>query len=87
MTKVPTASPHGPTTLMTLLTSQTLENRKRVTRVLFHFLYNYPPPDNSPQNAEKSCHLSDSSSSTDSLDESSTLSVPDCRNTPTIRQS
>ena len=38
---------------------------------------NYPSPDNSPQDVDKSCHLSDSISTTDSLDESSTLSAPD----------
>ena len=42
-----------------------------------HFHGNYPSPDNSPQDVDNSCHLCDSTSTTDSLDESSTLSAPD----------
>ena len=42
-----------------------------------HFHDNYPSPDNPPQDVDNSCHLSDSTSTNDSLDESSTLSVPD----------
>ena len=42
-----------------------------------HFHNTYPSPDNPPQDVDASCHLSDSSSTTDSLDESSTLSAPD----------
>ena len=42
-----------------------------------HFHDNYPSPDNPPQAVDKSCHLSDSTSTTDSLDESSTLNAPD----------
>ena len=34
-----------------------------------HFHDNYPSPDNPPQAVDKSCHLSDSTSTTDSLDE------------------
>ena len=36
-----------------------------------------PAPDNPPQDVDKSCHLSDSTNTTDSLDESSTLSGQD----------
>ena len=42
----------------------------------FTFMTN-SSPDNTPQDVDRSCHLSDSISTTDSLDESSTLSVPD----------
>ena len=42
-----------------------------------HLDDNYPSPDNPPQDVDKSCHLIDSASTTDSLDESSTLSAPD----------
>ena len=41
-------------------------------QVHFHDIY-----DNPPQDVDPSCHLSDSTSTTDSLDESSTLSAPD----------
>ena len=52
-------------------------SKQRLTRVHFHFHGNYPSPDNSPQDVDKSCHLSDSTSITDSLDESGKLSVQD----------
>ena len=38
---------------------------------------NYPSSDNTPQDVDKSCHASDSTSTTDSLDDSSTLIGPD----------
>ena len=48
-------------------------SKQRLTRVHFHG--NYLSPDNPPHDVEESCHLSGSTSTTDSLDESSTLSV------------
>ena len=50
---------------------------QKLAMVHFHFHDNYPSPDNPPQDVDKSCHLSDSTSTTDSLDGSSTLSAPD----------
>ena len=37
----------------------------------------YTSPDNPPHDVDKYCHLSDSTSTTDSVDESTTLSAPD----------
>ena len=45
--------------------------------VHIHFPANYLLPDNPPQDVDKPCHLSDSPSITDSLDESSTLIAQD----------
>ena len=42
----------------------------------FHFHDIYPSSDNPPHDVDKSCHLSDSASTTDSLDESSSLNAP-----------
>ena len=42
-----------------------------------HFHDDYPSSDHPPQDVDISCHLSDSTSTTDSMDELSTLSVPD----------
>ena len=42
-----------------------------------HFHANYLITDNTPQDVDESCHLCDSTSITDSLDESSTLSAQD----------
>ena len=42
-----------------------------------HLHDNYASPDYPPQDVDTSCHLSDSTSTTDSLDESSTLSAPE----------
>ena len=60
---------------MTQLTRQTSGSKQRLTRVHFHD--NYHSTDNPPQCVDTSCHLSDFTSTTDSLDESSTLSVRD----------
>ena len=39
-------------------------SKQRLTRAQFHFHDNYPSPDNPPQDVDKLCHLSDSSSTT-----------------------
>ena len=57
--------------------SNSAGSKHRNTRVYSNFHYMYPSPNNPPQDVDKSCRLSDSNSTADSLDESSTLSAQD----------
>ena len=59
-----------------MLTTIHVAARQKGFELWIKFCYNmYPSPDNPPQDADKSCHLSDSTNTTDSSDESSMLSV------------
>ena len=53
------------------------QQRKTTVDFLFQLHDNHPSPDNPPQDLDKSSHLSDSTSTTNSLNESSTLSTQD----------